>query len=171
MAIQPNLKWYTEISARKKVSPRCPFASVYRCPRYYQSVSLLGKSGMTTSIESEEDKELLEKWKRSDLWPVVDEQATSVMGPEREPRHFGNFCPEVSFDRFGWFSSHLVHHWDEIDSDVARSSLKKEGAPPDDWRWQWVLISSMHYTDCPLYSPLQLGVNDSKNKGPIGFRR
>ena len=87
----PDLQWYTGISKGKKLAPRCPFASVHRCPRYYQSVALLGETGCATKIDPEEDKRLLERWKRSDLWPVVDEQATSVMGPSDEPKHFMNF--------------------------------------------------------------------------------
>src|SRR6266478_1120232 len=50
MTPQPTLKWYTDISASKSLSPRCPFASVHRCPRYYQSVSLLGEAGVATAI-------------------------------------------------------------------------------------------------------------------------
>ena len=80
MTIQPDLKWYTEISASKTLSPRCPFASVHRCPRYYQGVALLGETGVATTIDPAEDAELLERWKRTDLWPVVREQETSVMG-------------------------------------------------------------------------------------------
>src|SRR5437667_2080318 len=80
MTPQPTLKWYTDISASKSLSPRCPFASVHRCPRYYQSVSLLGEAGVATAIEPEEDSKLLEQWKRTDLWPVVDEQHAAVRG-------------------------------------------------------------------------------------------
>ena len=162
--IQPDLNWYTEISAAKGLAPRCPFASVHRCPRYYQSVSLLGRAGVTTQIEPEEDNRLLELWKRSDLWPVVDEQATSVTG-----RHFSKFCPEVSFERFGWFASHLSYHADEIDQDAACSRLVDEGASGRDWHWIWALATPMHYADCPLYSPLLSGVNEVSGRNPIGF--
>lgn len=167
--IQPDLKWYAEISASKNLSPRCPFASVHRCPRYYQSIALLGEVGVTTSMEPEEDQRLLEKWKLSDLWPVTKEQATQVMGPEGKPSLFFNFCPEVSFDRFGWFASNLSYHADEIDVDVAHRNLADEGATAHDWRWVWSLAAAMHYANCPLYSPLLLGVNETKTKGPIGF--
>ena len=166
MTPQPTLKWYTDISASKSLSPRCPFASVHRCPRYYQSVSLLGEAGVATAIEPEEDSKLLEQWKRTDLWPVVDEQHAAVRG---RPSIFSNFCPEVSFDRYGWFASHLAYYADEQDIDVAHRNLAADGAPGDDWRWDWVQVVPMHYADCPLYSPLLLGVNDVQRKSQIGF--
>jgi hypothetical protein len=143
---------------------------VHRCPRYYESLSLLGNAGVATSVDPEQDQRLLEMWKRSDLWPVTKEQAASVMGWEGKPSHFFNFCPEVSFDRFGWFASHLSYHADEIDVGVAHRNLADERATAHDWRWTWSLATPMHYSECPLYSQLLLGVHDTmKNKPPIGF--
>jgi hypothetical protein len=49
--INPNLEWYESVSEKKHLLPRCPFASVYRCPRYYQSISLLGEAGVSTRID------------------------------------------------------------------------------------------------------------------------
>jgi len=167
--IQPDSKWYTDISASKNLSPRCPFASVHRCPRYYASTSLLGQVGVTTAMHPEDDQRLLEKWKQTDVWPVTSEQEAQVIGPEGKPSHFFNFCPEVSFDRFGWFASNLSRYADELDADIAHRNLADEGASAHDWRRSWSLASSMHYADCPLYSTLLLGVNDTKTKRAIGF--
>lgn len=150
----PSLEWYTSFSKRKGGSPRCPFASVDRCPRFYQSLSLLGSVGCTTPIEPDEDQRLLESWKKTELWPVTDEQATSTFGPNDEPKHFSNFCPEVSFDRFGLFASQLHRYADEIDVDVAHATLGKMGAGSQDWRWHWMDVSPLHYSECPLYSCL-----------------
>ena len=92
------------------------------------------------------------------------------MGREGDPSHFSNFCPEVSFNRFGWFASHLSYYADEIDVGVAHRNLADEGATTHDWRWAFSLVTSMHYSECPLYSPLLLGVNNTKaNKPPFGF--
>lgn len=167
--VQPDLNWYTEISAGKNLAPRCPFASVHRCPRYYQSVSLLAETGITTQIEASEDNKLLDQWKRSDLWPVIKEQATSVLGPSDEPHHFSKFCPEVSFDVFQWFASHLSYYSDEIDQDVAHRNLAAEGATGHDWRWFWALVLPMHYAGCPLYSPLLSGVSHVTGGNTIGY--
>ena len=79
-----------------------------------------------------------------------------------DPRHFRNFCPEALFELFGLFANNLSEHADEIDRGVAESQLKAEHAPASDWRWTWALATAMHYTDCPLYSPLlQDGPNHS----------
>ena len=49
--------WYHGISEAKSLPLRCPFATVDRCPRYYQSLSLLSETG-ATAIEPEEDSRL-----------------------------------------------------------------------------------------------------------------
>ena len=97
-------------------------------------------------------------------------EAAQVMGPEGKPSHFFNFCPEVSFEQFGWFSSNLSYHADEIDIDVAHRNLAEEGATEHDWRWTWSLAKPLHYSECSLYSPLLIGAYEvEKNKSPIGF--
>lgn len=157
----PNRNWYVKISADRGVAPRCPFATVDNCPRFYQSLSLLGQAG-STPIEAREDQRLLEKWKKSELWPRTDEYATAVLGPPDEPGHFMNFCPEVAFDRFGYFASSLHRHADEIDSDVAHRNLARQGATADHWGWAWSLVTPLHYTECQLFSPLQLRATRSR---------
>lgn len=151
--IIPHLDWYLEISKENGAPARCPFATVKSCPRYYQSLSLLGRAG-STSIPADEDERLLAYWKKSDLWPRTDEYATSVSGPEGDPHIFSNFCPEVAYDRFGYFVSFLARYADEIDIGVAHTKLGKEGAQADDWRWYWASVSALHYIECPIYSVL-----------------
>lgn len=152
----PNLDWYLSISTQQQLSPRCPYATVYRCPRYYQSLSLLGEAG-STGIAPAEDKRLKEQWEQTGVWPVTAEQATSISGPGSEVKHYMRFCPEVSFDRFGLFAVELHRFADEIDIDCTHKALREEGATSDDWRWNWSLVEAMHYTQCPLYSLLRIG--------------
>ena len=167
--INPNLEWYAEESTRRGLpTPRCPFASVHRCPRYWQSLSLLGEAG-STSIDPDEDRALLARWRASDLWPPTLEQATSVSGPEGDRHIFSNFCPEVAFERFGLFAVFLARHADEIDSDLAHRCLETEGAPAGDWRWSWASVDPLHYADCPLYAPLATGGPGITSRRRIGF--
>lgn len=158
--VVPDLAWYRDISSRHGLPPRCPFASVERCPRYYQSLSLLGGTG-STEIERDEDERLKRYWEGSDLWPRTDEYAAAVLtfkkqdGSENE--HFSNFCPEVAYDRYGYFASHLAGYADEIDIDFAHKRLGDARVPGDDWRWRWSSVQPMHYTGWPMYSPLVHG--------------
>jgi hypothetical protein len=151
----PNFDWYSSESKRLNLPPRCPFASVETCPRYYESLSLMGKAG-ATSLASERDNELLARWKRHPLWPATDEQAASVVGNPRAPA-LSNFCPEVIYNIFHYFATGLARHYDEFDAESAHKRLRAEGATRDDPRWTYSYIEAQHYSECPLYSPLAHG--------------
>jgi hypothetical protein len=152
----PDMQWYLGVSREHHVTPRCPFASVERCPRYYQSLSLLGEAG-STKIPADEDESLRALWEKSDLWPKTAEGATSIFGDGTRTSGFSNFCPEVTYDRFHLFASGLYRHADEIDIELAHERLGREGVPGTNWQWSWAAISPMHFTECPLYSPLTRG--------------
>jgi hypothetical protein len=154
----PDFAWYSAIGSRQGLSPRCPFASVERCPRYYQSLSLLGDAGFT-KIEAAEEERLLSKWKSSEFWPRTGEQTTSVHSSGKDdvlkPFLFSNYCPEVSYEGFGLFASSMARYADELDLDFSHRRLGEIGAPREDWRWTWAHVHPMHYTECALYSPLK----------------
>jgi len=149
----PNIDWCRKISIDLGVPTRCPFSSVERCARYYQSLSLLSSAGHT-EIPPKEDTKLRKKWKKSDLWPTIDEYATSVSGAPGRRKSFSNFCPEVAHDRFGFFASELYPYHDEIDQDRGIRFGDQERMPSGHWVFNWSHVSKMHYTDCPLYSPI-----------------
>ncbi len=151
----PNFDWYSNISNKVGGPSRCPFATASRCPRYYQSLSLLKATG-ATSITPDVDESLLQQWKKSPLWPLIAEQETSVSGTNEDPAQIiSNFCPEVSYDRYEVFATFLARYADEIDRNVVHKSLNKRGTSRNDWRWQWASIRPQHYSECPFYSLLQ----------------
>lgn len=163
----PDLEWYNIISDRKNVQARCPFSTVEACPRYYQSLFLLGYAG-STSIEPAEDKRLKKFWENSDLWPRTKEYATSIMGPDDNPSIFSNFCPETAYDRFGYFASFLSEYADDIDRGIAHKRLEAELSSPNDWRWNWSALTPQHFTDCDIYSVLDYR-NKESNLHPAGL--
>ena len=113
LAETPNSEWYLRVSRERGVNPRCPFATVERCPRYYQSLSLLGEAS-STKMPSDEDKRLKVFWEKSDLWPRTAEQATSVSSSNERWLSLSEFCPEVMYQRFGLFAKGLDNYSDDL---------------------------------------------------------
>jgi hypothetical protein len=153
MNINADKSWYYSVSGSKLLPLHCPFSSVERCPRYYQSLSLLSKTG-GTSIDPVEDKKLERKWKKHELWPKIDEHATSVTHASERLSSISNFCPEVTYDRFHLFCTSLASYADEIDIDIAHKKLQANGASSDDPNWRWVYVQEGHFSECPLYDLL-----------------
>lgn len=152
MEIEPDIEWYLSTSQKRGLEPRCPFATVERCPRYLASVALLEQMGHT-EISEDEYQKLHKKWEHSELIPRIAEQDTAVSGSPTS-KCLSNYCPEVTYDSFGVFASMLCEHGDEIDKEVAYSRLEKANVPAKSWKWRWATLKPMHYTECPLYSPL-----------------
>lgn len=150
MSFEPDLKWYSNISAGKGIPTHCPFASVHRCPRFYQSLSLMGHAG-STAVDPAKDEQLKARWEHSDLWPITAEQATALMGtPEKQS--FVRFCPEVMFERFGLFVKTLHPHSDEFDQECI---LELKGPYRAGWEYNWSSLTELHYSDCNMYSLLE----------------
>ncbi|MGB8062772.1 MAG: hypothetical protein WCF26_12815 [Candidatus Sulfotelmatobacter sp.] len=114
---------------------------------------MLGTAG-STAIEKSEDERLLRKWERHYLWPKTGEQETGIFSLADRPFMYSRFCPEVSFERFGVFASELAEYTDEIDRDFALRAPDREGAPAESWQRRWQQLTPMHYSDCPIFSPL-----------------
>src|SRR2546427_5760136 len=165
----PDFEWYAGISSARGLSPRCRFASVERCPRYWQSLSLLSELG-STKLDPKREEDLRRRWERSEYWPPTAEYATAIFGPKDKYDQWkapslSKFCPETTYDRFRYFASEMSEYADEIDRAHAHESLAKERAPSSDPRWEWAHVRPMHYTECPYYSLLSAGCSRSGDNG------
>jgi len=143
----PDLAWYSAVSRKQGLPPRCPIAHAELCPRYYESAWLLGKEGLITKIPPERDSSLERKWKV--FGSVIAEEAASVWGTEKH-WNLSHFCPEVSFEIYGYFASDLNEYPDELDREIAYKLHKQGEIEHFDVRWQG--INPRHYTECREYS-------------------
>ena len=161
-----SLEWYQEKSKSIESVPRCPFAALRRCPKYYSSIWLMGE------IDETEDKKLRKYWEQTDLWPISQELEPAGTGTPKALSNFSNICPEVAYEHFGYFASGIYAYADEIDRDCAHKKLSERNANGNDWRWRWSGIVAQHYSECPMYSQLLPGVKEvpsSETKRRIGF--
>lgn len=164
--IYPNLEWYKNLSAKKSISPRCPYANVHRCNRYYSSLYLLGEINVTTKIDPKRILELDSYWEKSDLIPVISEHDPAVGSRDGKLSSISNFCPEISFDIFGLFAEYMSKYADEIDRDHVHKRLAAE-QKTEDWHWDWSYVKPTHYTDCAVYSQV---MSSSRARGEAGSK-
>lgn len=67
---------------------------------------------------------------------------------------FSAFCPEVSFDYFRAFASHVVQFYANLDRDLRAKRLQSSGVPEDRWEWHFDHLTPLHYSDCAMYAIL-----------------
>ncbi len=158
----PDLEWYKKISAKNKVLPRCPYASVYKCPIYFRSRALLRRTNADELDKNEEEK-IIKYWKNSELdLSLLEEEPTIYYGDKRQIESVTNFCPEATFYIYGYFVSFISDSGDETDRAIRYNNLKKQNIKQDSWAWNWSGLRSKHYTDCRMYSVLS---NEKKIEG------
>jgi hypothetical protein len=157
--MNPDLKWYKEQSTKYGLTPRCPFAHIKRCYRYYASSSMLGEAKVLSKKDEEGDKRLLEWWNKSDICATSKTEDVGITFEGDKPRHYANLCPEIAYLAFDLFASDLYRFSDDIDRREMHRVLVKEAAFPNDWRWTWAYVKPTHYTDCSLYSLLREGIS------------
>jgi hypothetical protein len=146
----PSFEWYSAKSKADRLSPRCPIAHADLCPRYYASLWLLGKAGLTTNISDADGARLDKKWQI--FKPAIAEEEPSINSTNDGFRSIGNFCPEIAYDFFGAFTASLSVIGDEIDRGVTHEALARAKVPASDPRWRWALGRGKHYTECREYS-------------------
>ncbi|MFW8602500.1 hypothetical protein ACOHYD_13610 [Desulfobacterota bacterium M19] len=161
--IVPDLTWYKQKSIEAKVPPECPYSNVHKCYRYYASLYMLGQARMITSMSDEKITELDTYWKKSELFPVIEEEDTGTSGCENKVSTFSNFCPEVSFTYLSYYADYLTEYADYIDKDVGCSIAKRENID-NDWRFYWARVNATHYLDCNVYNRVKKFNSKPKNK-------
>jgi len=144
-----DFAWYSEESRKRKLPPRCPIASSDLCPRYYQSIALLGNAGVTTTVPEDRVVLLDRKWKPFE--PIIDEESPSYSKVGDKLLSISHFCPEVTYEMFGYFGSGLYGYGDEIDRGVAQKAYEREGIP-ERFDPAWASMTPRHYTECREYS-------------------
>ena len=155
---------YTSLSQEKGLEPRCPFASADRCPKYFLSLGALNsvperlERKRTPILYADDIRRGYDKWRDTDVWttaqlhhpsigmtgvgsPIEGEDGRPIW-EEEKPTGSTNFCPEVSFDYFGFFASE------------AQRALDADEGANDDWKTGWSAVTPIHYSECPLYSLL-----------------
>lgn len=158
----PDASWYRKKSREAHVPDACPFANVHKCPRYYASIYMLGKAKLITSISSGERAKLDELWENSGLSPVIAEEDTGITSADERPLSFENFCPEVSFQYFGYYATFLANYADEMDKENGHRVAERENLGKD-WRFRWAAVSACHYLECSMY--LQVNAYNAKGVG------
>ena len=122
---------------------------------------------VSDEIPPEKDKKLKRKWQKSDLWPMIGKQATSVSGAPGSPKSLSNICPEVGFDSFGYFGSEFIPDRSDLAHQELKNLFRKERFSFKHWIFNWAYVSKMHYTACPLYSPLKQREKSKKKNGTV----
>jgi len=169
--IKPNLVWYKKISLKYNLSTHCPFANINRCPIYFISFANLKFLG-ATGLDKEEEKKILEYWKKNELFPKMREEEPSVYSGGDGDYVYGmgkwfgieNFCPEVTGKYFGLFATVISRYVDELDVDNAQRYLTEKGIGSEGWRWNYHSVTPHHHTDCLLYSLLLVNKKKVKEK-------
>jgi hypothetical protein len=76
----PDFAWYLKRSKELNLTPRCPIASSELCPRYFATLSLLGREGITTDLTPEVHARLEKKWKPFE--PTIAEEDVGITRAE-----------------------------------------------------------------------------------------
>ena len=147
----PDSSWYRNKSSKADAPFSCPYANVHKCPRYYASIYMLGKVGMTTSIGDNKKVALDAFWEDSGLLPVIAEDDTGISGCDGKSSSFSNFCPEVSFSYFSYYASYLTRYVDDIDKDCGHRIAERENIL-NDWRYEWSIVTACHFLNCCVYT-------------------
>lgn len=157
----PDYRWYKEKSLEKAVPSECPFANVHSCPRYYESLYMLGEVHMITKMGSDTIKELDALWEKSKIKPILEEEMTYIYGGDGKNSTFGNFCPEVSYKYLSYYADYMSKYADCIDQEHGAKTAEYENIN-NDYRYVWAIVKETHYLDCSVFNKVK-AYNSERN--------
>lgn len=153
--IIPDKNWWEKERINRKASSKCPYASSYRCPRYYQSVVLLSSINMIAGMATRKEKELGEFWERTSFSYLCDEEVPTVTTKEYGGlASVSNFCPEISFRYLHYYADYMCKYVDQIDQDTGRLSAEKDNLE-NDWKYTWMSVNPKFYLDCDVFESVK----------------
>jgi hypothetical protein len=83
------------------------------------------------------------------------EQESIVSGSGESLKSFSRFCPEILYERFGFFVTVLIPFPDEQDKNDTHRKITDFGSIyAKDWRWEWLYMKELHYSECSIFSLL-----------------
>ena len=147
----PDIEWYRNKSIQMDSPNSCPYANHYKCPRFFDSIDMLGDAGIITRINIKDKKDLDAFWERSGLSPIIAEDKTSIRNNNKT---FSNFCPEVSFKHLdGYYAKFLAKHSDDTDKENDYRKAEKDKLS-NDYRYEWEYVIACHFLDCSVYNQI-----------------
>jgi len=149
-----NFEWYASVSRARASPPRCPFAAVRLCPKFFFSLTILADGKQISDLDGEVRTALEEKWREHQPAVAEDSPGWAKTGDDSIRQVWG-ICPEVGYDVYGRFASYISTYPDEVDRDLAHRRLKESRASEDDPRWTFATVIPEHYTECRQYSVLR----------------
>lgn len=144
----PDLRWYKAQSRLEGGPPRCPFASCQSCEKYADSVQVMAIH------HGWEDPPAPDPAANRKDRPIEEGPHVMLVGEKQAVYSYRNFCPEVTGERFGFFTSYLRHYTEEMERLEERKQLLQLGIDKSYPSYQWAGFKSQHYTDCQEYSVL-----------------
>lgn len=167
----PDEDWYTRQSARRNLPQHCPLAANDKCPRYFLSQSYVAKVGAASlNLGDETASALAAKWAASDVFTSDELSVGTWHNHDGALRGVDGFCPEVTARVLGLYSTSLRDYPDDDARAKYHQLLKKDNAPKEDPRWQWMVVAPRHYTACHEFSVYggSEGSSGSKSKNRKG---
>ena len=165
----PNFAWYQKQSRALKLPPRCPFASVKLCPRYFRTLWLFGEHAVVERISSGEAMRLEDQLDKSSLFSREFQPQPELTLSNDHTRIIGwnDCCPEIAFDAYGVFAA-SGSFMDKGDKKLRHAELKIANVQREDWRWNYFNMTPAHFTECHEYSILTSAAKESFGKRTKG---